>query len=135
MSKQQLFPIEILTPEGEIFNQEVEMLSTRTTVGEIGVKARHEPLLALLVPTELRLYKSDQEILRFAQGEGYLQIANGKALLLLEEAFRPQELDHKDLQAKLDTANEMLQNKEQDSEAYATALRDKRRWEAFLRIQ
>ena len=52
------FPVEVLTPEGEVFNDEVEMLSTRTAVGSIGILANHQPLLALLDPTELRLYKS-----------------------------------------------------------------------------
>ncbi len=40
------FPAEVLTPEGEVFNEEIEMLSTRTTVGSIGMLANHEPLLA-----------------------------------------------------------------------------------------
>ena len=51
------FPVEVLTPEGEVFNDEVEMLSTKTAVGSIGVLANHQPLLALLDPTELRLHK------------------------------------------------------------------------------
>jgi F-type H+-transporting ATPase subunit epsilon len=80
------FKVEVLTPEGEVFNDEVEMLSTRTTVGSIGVLANHQPLLAMLDPTELRLYKSETEIIRFKQGEGYLQVANNHALVLVEEA-------------------------------------------------
>ena len=54
-------PVEVLTPEGEVFNDEVEMVSTRTTVGSIGILAHHQPLLAMLDPTELRLYKSESE--------------------------------------------------------------------------
>ena len=69
------FAVEVLTPEGEVFDDEVEMLSTRTTVGSIGILANHEPLLAMLDPTELRLYKSETDVVRFAQGEGYLQVA------------------------------------------------------------
>ena len=65
---------EVLTPEGEVFNDEVEMVSTRTTVGSIGILAHHEPVLAMLDPTELRLYKTESEIVRFAQAEGYLQV-------------------------------------------------------------
>ena len=44
------FPVEVLTPEGQVFAGEVEMLSTRTEVGEIGVLANHTPLLAMLQP-------------------------------------------------------------------------------------
>ena len=50
------FQVEVLTPEGEVFNDEVEMVSTRTAAGSIGVLANHEPVLAMLDPTELRLY-------------------------------------------------------------------------------
>lgn len=80
------FPVEVLTPEGEIFNDEVEMISTRTTLGTIGLLANHEPMLAMLEPTELRLYRSETDIVRFKQDEGYLQFAENRALLLLKEA-------------------------------------------------
>ena len=69
------FPVEVLTPDGEVFADEVEMVSTRTAVGSIGVLANHAPLLAMLDPTELRLYKSESDMVRFAQAEGYLQVA------------------------------------------------------------
>ena len=69
------------------------MLSTRTTVGSIGILANHTPLLAMLEPTELRLYRSETEIVRFAQGEGYLQVGDNRALVLVEEAQPPEALD------------------------------------------
>lgn len=80
------FPVEVLTPEGEVFNGDVEMLSTRTTIGSIGLLANHEPVLAMLEPTELRLYRSETDVLRFTQDEGYLQFADNRALLLVKEA-------------------------------------------------
>src|SRR5947199_1064480 len=98
------FTAEVLTPEGEIFNDEVEMVSTRTTVGSIGVLAHHQPLLGLLDPTELRLYRSDSDIERFAQGEGYIQVADNRALVLVEEAIRPEDLDVADLRERLTKA-------------------------------
>jgi F-type H+-transporting ATPase subunit epsilon len=80
------FPVEVLTPEGEVFSEEVEMLSTRTSVGSIGILANHEPLLAMLEPAELRLYRSESEIVRLQQGKGYLQFAENRALVLVQEA-------------------------------------------------
>ena len=53
------FRAEVLTPEGEVFNDEVELVSTKTAVGSIGILAHHEPVLAMLDPTELRLYKTE----------------------------------------------------------------------------
>src|SRR5205823_6113402 len=87
------FPVEILSPEGQVFEGEVEMLSTRTTTGSIGILANHTPLLATLDPTELRLYESENEVSRFAQGEGYVQVCDNRALMLVEEAHRPEDLD------------------------------------------
>jgi F-type H+-transporting ATPase subunit epsilon len=128
------FPVEILSPEGQVFDGEVEMLSTRTTTGSIGILANHTPLLAMLDPTELRLYESDNEVIRIAQGEGYLQVGSNRALLLVEEAHRPDDLDRAELQDKLKRAEQELEAAEEDSEAERVAERDKRRWEAFLAV-
>ena len=98
------FPVEVLTPEGEVFSEEVEMLSTRTAVGSIGVLANHEPVLAMLEPTELRLYRSDTDVVRFAQAEGYLQFAENRALVLVEEAIDPERLDRATIETKLSEA-------------------------------
>jgi F-type H+-transporting ATPase subunit epsilon len=128
------FPVEVLTPEGEVFAEEVQMISTKTTVGSIGVLANHAPLLAMLDPTELRLYRSDSDIVRFAQSEGYLQVANNRALLLVEEAHDPGSLNSAQLRDRLKEAESQLSQAEDDSERHRVAQRDKRRWEAFLRI-
>jgi len=128
------FKVEVLTPEGEVFSDEVEMVSTRTTVGSIGVLANHQPLLGLLEPTELRLYKSDSDIESFAQGEGYLQVGPEGVLVLVEEAIAPDDLDRSDLEEKLRRAEEAAEKADEDSEERRRALRDKKRWEAFLKI-
>jgi F-type H+-transporting ATPase subunit epsilon len=128
------FPVEVLTPEGEVFNDEVEMISTRTATGSIGILANHAPLLAMLDPTELRLYRSEGEIVRLAQGEGYLQVADNRALILVEEAHAPDQIDRADLQEKLRAAQDAHANAEPGSEAQRQAARDRRRWEAFARI-
>jgi F-type H+-transporting ATPase subunit epsilon len=128
------FQVEILTPEGEVFNDEVEMVSTRTSLGQIGILANHAPLLATLDPTELRLYLSESEILRFAQAEGYIQVAHNHAMLLVEEAHPPEELDTAALRETLERAERELEAAGDDSEKQRVATRDKRRAEAFLRI-
>ncbi|HZV73913.1 MAG TPA: ATP synthase F1 subunit epsilon [Conexibacter sp.] len=128
------FPVEVLTPEGEVFNDEVEMISTRTATGSIGILANHTPILAMLDPTELRLYRSEGEIVRYAQGEGYLQVADGRALILVQEAHTPQQLDATELLEKLRGAEDAYARAEAGSEEQRLAARDKRRWEAFQRI-
>jgi F-type H+-transporting ATPase subunit epsilon len=128
------FQVEILTPEGEVFNDEVEMVSTRTALGEIGILAHHEALLATLDPTELRLYKTESEVIRFAQAEGYIQVAGNHAMLLVEEAHAPDQLDAAALRERLSEAERELEAAGDDTEKRRVALRDKRRAEAFLAI-
>jgi len=128
------FPVEVLTPEGEVFNDEVEMVSTRTSVGSIGLLAHHQPLLAMLDPTELRLYKSESDVVRFAQGEGFLQVTSERALVLVDEAFALDDLDAGDLRERLRRAEEELSRAEEGTEEQRAAARAKRRYEAFLKI-
>jgi len=131
------FRVEVLTPEGEVFNDDVEMVSTRTTVGSIGILARHQPLLGMLDPTELRLYKTygdESSATRFAQGEGYVQVAGDHVLILVEDAIDPGSLNASELQDQLSRAEREASEAEEGSEAERKALRDQRRAEAFLRI-
>jgi F-type H+-transporting ATPase subunit epsilon len=128
------FQVEVLTPEGEVFNDQVEMVSTRTTVGSIGLLAHHQPLLAMLDPTELRLYKSESDVVRFAQGEGFLQVAGERALVLVDEAFAIADLDTGDLRARLERAEQELARAQEGTEEARAAARAKRRYQAFLTI-
>jgi F-type H+-transporting ATPase subunit epsilon len=128
------FGVEVLTPQGEIFNEEVEMLSTRTSVGSIGILANHSPLLAQLEPTELRLYRSDNEIVRFAQAEGYMQVGDNHALVLVSEAHDPASLDAADLRSRLDDARGEVERAPDGSEQEAQAQREVRRLDAFLKL-
>ncbi len=129
------FHVEVMTPEGSAFSGDVEMVSTRTTVGSIGLMARHQPLLGRLVPTELRLYRSESEIVRLAQGEGYVQVSgDGDVLLLVEEADDPASLDVAVLREQLAEAERDLAAADEGSEAAAVAQRAIDRYTAFLKI-
>jgi len=128
------FRVEVLTPEGEVFNDEVEMVSTKTSVGSIGILANHQPLLGMLDPTELRLYKSDSEVIRYAQGEGFLQMSGDRALILVDEVFGVDDLHASDLQDRLQRAQDEVSSSEEGTEERRAAERDQRRYEAFLKL-
>ena len=149
------FPVEVLTPEGLVFSDEVEMVSTRTEVGEIGVLANHAPVLATLDPAELRLHLSETDTTRFAQGEGYLQVFANRALVLVEECIDPGRIDVQDQRERLRRAEEKLAQIDREAlvkrvqEARTTAerdeareltaeydhaVRDRKRAEVFLRV-
>ena len=117
------------------------MLSTRTEVGEIGVLANHTPLLAMLAPADLRLHLSETEVKHFAQGEGYLQVHDNHALVLVEDCFEPEQ--HRPRRAGGAPAQGARRASAERQDARADlreraplqqALRDKRRAETFLRI-
>ena len=128
------FPVEVLTPEGQVFSDQVEMVSTRTVTGSIGILARHAPLMAILEPAELRLYRSESEIVRFAQAEGYLQVVDNSALVLVEEATSPEDLDRPALESRLSAARESMESAEEGSEERARCERNVKRYEAFLEV-
>ncbi len=128
------FPVEVLTPDGWVFNGEAEMISTRTTLGQIGVLARHAPLLATLEPTELRIYQTETDIIRLAQSEGYLQVGNNRALILVGETHPIADLDPAELRERLSRAEQELEQAGEDTEKRQVAERDRRRWEKFLSL-
>jgi F-type H+-transporting ATPase subunit epsilon len=128
------FPVEVLTPEGEVFNDEVEMVSTRTTVGSIGILANHAPLMAILDPTELRLHRSDGDVVSFAQGEGYLQVVDNTAMVLVEEAHAPEDVDRSDVESRLKEARDAMERAEEGSEERNRYERNVKRYETFLEV-
>jgi F-type H+-transporting ATPase subunit epsilon len=124
----------VLTPEGEVFSGELVQLSTRTAVGEVGILARHAPMLARLVPAELRLHVSETETRRYAQGEGWLEVFANRARVLIAEAIPPDQLDASELRERLDEAERRMKEHEEGSAAYEHAERERRRFETFLEI-
>jgi F-type H+-transporting ATPase subunit epsilon len=128
------FQAEVLTPEGEVFSGELEQVSTRTTVGEIGILANHIPMIARLLPSELRLHKSDSEVETYAQGEGWLEVFANHVRVLVAEAHSEDELDVSDLKRRLEEAEQALSEAEEGSAAAEQAERERARCEAFIKI-
>jgi F-type H+-transporting ATPase subunit epsilon len=126
--------VEVLTPEGEVFEGEVQQLSTRTAVGEIGILANHVPILAALEPTELRLHLSETEIERYAQAHGWLQVFANHALVLVEEAIPPDQLDASKLREQMEDAEQRLSEAEEGTGAHERAERDRKRAKAFIAV-
>jgi F-type H+-transporting ATPase subunit epsilon len=134
MADEHTLSVEVLTPEGEVFSGEVNQVSTRTAVGEIGILANHVPILAALEPTELRLHVSDSETETYAQAHGWLQVFANHALLLVEEAIPLDQLDTGRLEQQMKDAEQRLSEAEEGSAARDRAEKDKQRVEAFLEL-
>ena len=125
---------QVLTPEGPVYEGELQMISTRTATGEVGILANHIPMIARLLPAELRLHKSDSEVERYAQGEGWLEVFANRVRVLVAEAKTADELDVSDLKQRLEDAEQSLNESEEGSAAAEQAERERARCEAFIRI-
>ena len=136
MAEEHRLEAQVLTPEGEVFKGELFQVSTRTSVGEVGIRARHAPLIGRLVPGELRLWPSENEseVVRYAQGEGWLEVFANRARVLVAEAVEPDGLDVGELKQRLEDAEQRLSEAEEDSTAHEVAERDRARAEAFIKI-
>lgn len=134
------FRAEVLTPNGKVFEGEAFQISARTMVGEVGIRARHAPMLARLVPHELRVFETESDFgssdgaKRYAAAEGWLEVFANKVTVLVTEAVDPSSLDAADLKARIEDAEVRLKEAEEDSAAHRTAEQDKVRAEAFLEI-
>ena len=117
-----------------MFTGELVQLSTRTAVGEVGILAQHIPMVARLVPAELRLHKSDSDVETYAQGEGWLEVFANRARVLIAEAIPPDRLDVSELRGRLEDAEQRLEEAEEGSAAAEQAERERARCAAFIEI-
>ena len=134
MAEEHKLEAQVLTPEGEVFSGELDMVVTSTTTGEVGILARHVPMIARLVPAELRLHTSDSDVETYAQGEGWMEVFANRVRVLVAEAIPPDELDASELKSRLDDAKQRMDEADEDSAAYEQAKRQCARAEAFIAI-
>jgi F-type H+-transporting ATPase subunit epsilon len=114
------FSISLVTPDGAVFEDEAEMIIVPGDAGEIGVLARHAPLIALLRAGSTRVYKSvdREEVQEFATGPGFFTVEQDRALALVDSAVDVREIDADVAQRQLEEAREELERVERgESEA------------------
>src|SRR5207249_899135 len=107
-----LFPISVVTPEGPAFEGEAEMLIVPGAAGEIGVLARHAPLVAMLKAGSTRVHLGDGEVREFATGPGFFQVLEDRAIALVDDAVVAAEIDDARAQQQLDDAQAELERVE-----------------------
>ena len=95
MAEKHLFSVSLVTPEGPAFEGEAEMLVVPGADGEIGVLARHAPLVALLNAGSTRVYRDrdSEDVLEFATGPGFFKVEQDRALALVDDAVEAREID------------------------------------------
>ena len=108
MADHPLFSISVVTPEGAAFEGEAEMLIVPGAAGEIGVLARHAPLVAMLKAGSTRVHMGDGQIQEFATGPGFFQVLEDRAIALVDHAVSAAEIDGAHAQQQLEDAQAEL---------------------------
>jgi len=125
--------VDIVSAEGQIFSGPVKMVFLPASQGEIGVTARHAPLLSLLKPGEVRIQTEDGEEQHFYVGGGALEVQPNRVTVLADTAARARDLDEsKALEARA-RAEEALSGK-LDKITQAEALAELARAAAQLKM-
>jgi F-type H+-transporting ATPase subunit epsilon len=124
------FSLSLVTPEGPAFEGDVEMLIVPGADGEIGVLARHAPLVALLNAGATRIYRdrASEDVLEFATGPGFFKVEQDRALALVDDAVESREIDDARAREQLETARAELEQVERGES-------DADRWQLEQRIR
>jgi F-type H+-transporting ATPase subunit epsilon len=124
------FDVSLVTPEGAAFEGEVEMIVVPGEAGEIGVLARHAPLVAMLKAGSTRIYRKREpdDVVEFATGPGFFKVEQDRALALVDDAVDAKHIDSARAQEQLETARAELEQVEQGES-------DADRWQLEQRIK
>jgi len=114
MAQHPKFSVSVVTPEGPAFEGEAEMIVVPGAAGEIGVLARHAPLVAMLNAGSTRVYldTDTDEIRTFATGPGFFQVLEDRAIALVDDAVMARDIDKERAQRQLDEAKAELEKVE-----------------------
>ena len=112
------FDVSLVTPDGAAYEGEVEMIVVPGQIGEIGVLARHAPLIATLKAGATRIHPGGgAEVLEFATGPGFFQVLNDRAIALVDDAVEASKIDAERARTQLEAAQAELEAIERDDTA------------------
>jgi F-type H+-transporting ATPase subunit epsilon len=109
MAERREFSVSVVTPDGPAYEGDAQMIIVPGAAGEIGVLARHAPLIATLKAGSTRVHLSDTEILEFATGPGFFQVLQDRAIALVDDAVEAAKIDHARAQEQLEAAQAELE--------------------------
>ena len=121
------FDLSVVTPEGAAFEGEAEMLIVPGAAGEIGILARHAPLVAMLRAGEIRI-KANGDWQAFAAGPGYCKVHQDRALVLVDDAVRAEDIDLEEARREVEQARAQLERADAGEEGID-------RWQAEQRLR
>ena len=103
------FDVSLVTPEGPAYEGEAEMLIVPGAAGEIGILARHAPLVATLKAGSTRVHVAANDVREFATGPGFFQVQLDRAIALVDDAVSAKEIDDERARRQLEEAQSELE--------------------------
>jgi F-type H+-transporting ATPase subunit epsilon len=128
MADRKEFSVSVVTPDGPAYEGDAQMIIVPGAAGEIGVLARHAPLIATLKAGSTRVHLSETEILEFATGPGFFQVLQDRAIALVDDAVEAAKID-------ADRAQEQLEAARTELEAIERGESSADRWQVEQRIR
>jgi F-type H+-transporting ATPase subunit epsilon len=109
MADRREFSVSVVTPDGPVYEGDAQMIIVPGAAGEIGVLARHAPLIATLKAGSTRVHVSDSEVLEFATGPGFFQVLQDRAIALVDDAVEANAIDDARARKQLEDAQAELE--------------------------
>jgi len=128
LADRRTFSVSVVTPEGPAYDGEAEMLIVPGADGEIGVLARHAPLVAMLKAGNTRVHRGNAEVQEFATGPGFFKVEQDRAIALVDDAVPAREIDGERAERQLEEARAELERVERGES-------DADRWQLEQRIR
>jgi F-type H+-transporting ATPase subunit epsilon len=108
MADRRQFSVSLVTPDGAAYEGDAEMIIVPGAAGEIGVLARHAPLIATLKAGSTRVHVEGTQVLEFATGPGFFQVLQDRAIALVDAAVKADEIDESRAREQLEAAQKEL---------------------------
>jgi F-type H+-transporting ATPase subunit epsilon len=109
MAEHKEFSVSVVTPDGPAYEGDAQMIIVPGAAGEIGVLARHAPLIATLKAGSTRVHVTENEVIEFATGPGFFEVLNDRAIALVDDAVKADEVDDARARKQLEDAQAELE--------------------------
>lgn len=110
------FRLEIVTPIGKKFSQDIEFLKVRTTEGDMGILPNHAPFVAGLKPEEIKVRIEKGNEVRYYISNGFIEVNSNKVVIIVDEALLPEEIDIETAKREVQLAQEKLKKLNEDKQ-------------------
>ncbi|MCI6151744.1 ATP synthase F1 subunit epsilon [Fusobacterium perfoetens] len=110
------FKLEIITPIGKKFSQEIEFVKVRTTEGDMGILSNHAPFVSGLQPEEISIRVTKGKEIKYYISNGFIEVSNNNVTIIVDEALLPEEIDIEMAKKEVQLAQEKLKKVNEDKQ-------------------